>query len=118
MGYPPRTGLATSLESDRNGTGSTPMSNDAPESRGRPFAPGSGRRRQIPAPVGIYPSWLRLILTVLVPVAFAVTIPSEALTGRLSLSTLTLATALTAVIFTISHATWRLGLRNYAGASA
>jgi ABC-2 type transport system permease protein len=69
-------------------------------------------------PVGIYPSWLRLILTVLVPVAFAVTIPSEALTGRLSLSTLTLATALTAVIFTISHAIWRLGLRNYAGASA
>jgi ABC-2 type transport system permease protein len=69
-------------------------------------------------PVGIYPSWLRLILTILVPVAFAVTIPSEALTGRLSLSTLTLATALTAVIFTISHAIWRLGLRNYAGASA
>ncbi|HEX9674592.1 MAG TPA: ABC-2 family transporter protein, partial [Anaerolineales bacterium] len=32
-------------------------------------------------PVGIYPSWLRLILTFIVPVAFAVTAPAEALTA-------------------------------------
>ena len=35
-------------------------------------------------PVGIYPGWLRAVLTFLVPVAFAVTVPSEALVGRLS----------------------------------
>src|SRR5512140_559425 len=35
-------------------------------------------------PVGIYPDWLRIGLTFLVPVAFAVTVPAEALTGRLT----------------------------------
>ena len=35
-------------------------------------------------PIGIYPDWLRAALTFLVPVAFAVTIPSEALLGRLT----------------------------------
>ena len=35
-------------------------------------------------PVGIYPDWLRTGLTFLVPVAFAVTVPAEALTHRLS----------------------------------
>src|SRR5712692_1922671 len=34
-------------------------------------------------PVSIYPGWLRAGLTFLVPVAFAVTVPAEALTGRL-----------------------------------
>ncbi len=35
-------------------------------------------------PVAIYPRWLKLAMTFLVPVAFAVTVPSEALVGRLS----------------------------------
>jgi ABC-2 type transport system permease protein len=69
-------------------------------------------------PVGIYPGWLRFILTFLVPVAFAVTIPSEAFTGRLSPGTLLLATGLTAAIFGVAHLIWRLGLRSYGGASA
>ena len=33
-------------------------------------------------PVAIYPHWLKLAMTFLVPVAFAVTVPSEALVGR------------------------------------
>ena len=35
-------------------------------------------------PIGIYPHWLRYILTFLVPVAFAITVPAEALSGRLT----------------------------------
>src|SRR5512137_1974636 len=35
-------------------------------------------------PVGIYPRWLQLGLTFIIPVAFAVTIPAEALTSRLT----------------------------------
>ncbi len=35
-------------------------------------------------PVAIYPGWLRFGLTFLVPLAFAVTVPAEALTGRLT----------------------------------
>ncbi len=39
-------------------------------------------------PVGVYPTWLRTGLTFLVPIAFAVTVPAEALTGRLTGQTL------------------------------
>src|SRR5699024_3605600 len=34
-------------------------------------------------PITIYPGWLRVSLTFLIPIAFAVTIPAESLTGRL-----------------------------------
>src|SRR5439155_1664041 len=34
-------------------------------------------------PVGIYPTWLRFGLTFLVPIAFAVTVPAEAVASRL-----------------------------------
>jgi ABC-2 type transport system permease protein len=69
-------------------------------------------------PTGIYPGWLRLGLTFLVPVAFAVTAPSEALTGRLSGGTLLGAAALTALLLALSRMIWRLGLKRYSGASA
>ena len=39
-------------------------------------------------PVGIYPQWLRFGVTFLVPIAFAVTVPAEALTSRLDWQTL------------------------------
>ena len=44
-------------------------------------------------PVGIYPSWLRYSVTFLVPIAFAVTVPAEALTARLGWQTLVFAAA-------------------------
>ena len=44
-------------------------------------------------PVTIYPGWLRISLTYLVPIAFAVTVPAEVLTGRITIETLALATA-------------------------
>jgi ABC-2 type transport system permease protein len=69
-------------------------------------------------PVDIYPNWLRYGLTFLVPVAFAVTIPAQALTGRLSLQTWLGALALTVVLFIVARTIWRIGLKNYSGASA
>ena len=69
-------------------------------------------------PVDIYPNWLRYGLTFLVPVAFAVTVPAEALTGRLTLQTWFGALALTAILFIIARIVWLIGLRNYSGASA
>ena len=69
-------------------------------------------------PVDIYPNWLRYGLTFLVPVAFAVTVPAEALTGRLTLQTWLGALGLTVALFIISRVIWRIGLRNYSGASA
>ena len=69
-------------------------------------------------PVGIYPGWLRWSLTFLVPVAFATTVPAEALAGRLTTQTLLGAIALAVALLVVSRAFWRRGLRQYSGASA
>lgn len=69
-------------------------------------------------PVGIYPVWLRLGLTFLVPVAFAVTVPAEALTFRLTSQTLLLAVAMAIVALVGSRQFWKFGLKHYSGASA
>jgi ABC-2 type transport system permease protein len=69
-------------------------------------------------PVTIYPTWLRLVLTFVVPVAFAVTIPSQALTDRLNLPTLILTLGLAVIFLTASRLFWKVGVRRYSGASA
>lgn len=69
-------------------------------------------------PVGIYPGWLRTSLTFLVPIAFAVTVPAEALTGRLNWQTLLGATGLAFILLLLARLLWRIGLTRYSGASA
>lgn len=69
-------------------------------------------------PVTIYPGWLQMILTFLVPITFAVTVPAEALTGRLTLQTLALAIGVAVGLFLIARRFWQFGIRFYAGASA
>jgi ABC-2 type transport system permease protein len=69
-------------------------------------------------PIGLFPGWLRMIFTVLVPLAFAVTLPSEALTGRAGLLALGAAALFTAVLVAFTRWFWRLGVRSYSGASA
>jgi ABC-2 type transport system permease protein len=69
-------------------------------------------------PVGIYPQWLQIGLTFIIPVAFAVTVPAEALTGRLTLLSLLGAIGLTVVLMLLARLIWRLGVKHYAGASA
>ncbi len=69
-------------------------------------------------PVSIYPDWLRTGLTFLVPVAFAVTVPAEALTNRLRPETLLLAGVFTAALLAFARWFWHRGLRQYSGASA
>jgi ABC-2 type transport system permease protein len=69
-------------------------------------------------PIGIYPPWLRYTLTFLVPVAFATTVPAEALAGRLDAGTLAGAFALAAAMLGASRWFWSVGVRHYSGASA
>jgi ABC-2 type transport system permease protein len=69
-------------------------------------------------PISLYPGWLRFALTFIVPVAFVTTVPAEALTGRLSGTTLLGTVALAAVLFAVSRFIWQRGLRQYSGASA
>jgi ABC-2 type transport system permease protein len=69
-------------------------------------------------PIDIYPNWLKYVLTFLVPVAFAISVPAQALTGRLTLETWLGAVALTIFLFSFARAIWKIGLKNYSGASA
>ncbi len=69
-------------------------------------------------PVGIYPGWLRYSVTFLVPIAFAVTVPAQAVTSRLEWQTLALAAVFAAVLFVATRRFWRFGLSRYSGASA
>lgn len=69
-------------------------------------------------PVTIYPTWLRTSFTILVPLAFAVTVPAQALTGRLSGIGLTVAIGFTIVVTIATRLFWNVGLSHYHGASA
>jgi len=69
-------------------------------------------------PVSLYPGWLRYGLTFIIPVAFATTVPAEALTGRLTWETLLVGVVLAVVLLTVSRVFWRVGLRHYSGTSA
>jgi len=69
-------------------------------------------------PVTLYPGWLRISLTFLVPIAFAVTVPAQALTGRLTPEMLLLAAVFAALLLVGTRWFWRVGLKHYSGASA
>lgn len=69
-------------------------------------------------PVGIYPSWLRYGLTYVAPLAFAITVPVESLTGRLTWERLVTTLGLLVVFCTVTRLVWRAGIRRYSGASA
>ncbi len=69
-------------------------------------------------PIGIYPGWLRYSMTYLVPIGFAVTVPAQAITGRLQWQTIAIAIAFAVALVTFTRWFWRCGLRRYSGASA
>jgi ABC-2 type transport system permease protein len=69
-------------------------------------------------PVEIYPGWLRMGVTFLVPLAFAVTVPAQSVTSRLTIGNVLLAFGLAAGLILLSRWFWRRGLRRYSGASA
>ena len=69
-------------------------------------------------PVTIFPQWLRPVLTFVVPIAFAVTVPAQALTGELTAGTVVLALAVAAAFFAGARVFWLVALRHYTGASA
>lgn len=69
-------------------------------------------------PLGIYPGWLRVALTAIVPIALAVTMPASALVGRLALIDVALSVATALVVLITSRWLFRRGIRSYSGASA
>ena len=69
-------------------------------------------------PVGLYPGWLRLVLTWIVPVGVITTFPAEALTGTLSPAALAGSLLLALVLLGAASAFFRLAVRRYASASS
>lgn len=70
-------------------------------------------------PVSLYPYWLRYSMVFLVPIALAITVPAEALIGRLSWTTLIFSCSWAVMMFLLSRAFFNFGVRRrYMGASA
>jgi len=69
-------------------------------------------------PVGLYPGWLRLILTWIIPVGMMTTVPAQALAGTLSPAMLMLSVLLSLGALIGTSWLFRRGLTKYASASS
>jgi ABC-2 type transport system permease protein len=69
-------------------------------------------------PVDVYPGWLRITLSTVVPIGIAVTIPAQAIAGRLDATGLLAMLVGTVSMWWFAGWFWRRGLRSYTGASA
>jgi ABC-2 type transport system permease protein len=69
-------------------------------------------------PVGLYPGWLQLILTWVIPVGLMTTIPAQALSGNLSWQSMSLTLIFTLGVFLGASWLFRQGLKRYASASS
>jgi ABC-2 type transport system permease protein len=69
-------------------------------------------------PVDVYPGWLRITLSTVVPIGIAVTVPAQAIAGRLDLLGFVAFVVGTIVVCWFASWFWRIGLRSYTGASA
>ena len=69
-------------------------------------------------PATVYPPWLRLIVTFVVPIAVATTVPLQALRGDLSGGQVLLFLLIGLAAFLVATRVWRLGVKHYSGASS
>ena len=69
-------------------------------------------------PVTIYPPWLRLIVTYLVPIALATSIPLMGLRGELSGLQVMVFIGIGLGALLIASRVWKAGVRHYSGASS
>ncbi len=69
-------------------------------------------------PIGIFPGGLRLALSTIFPAGLAVTVPAEALTGRLDAASVFMAVSMALALLVASRLMWRHAVRRYEGASA
>jgi ABC-2 type transport system permease protein len=69
-------------------------------------------------PATVYPAWLRVIVTFIIPIAVATTIPLQALRGELGLIQVLTYLAVSVLGFVIASKVWKSGLKQYSGASS
>ena len=69
-------------------------------------------------PLSAYPPTLRLVFTLVLPVAFLTTVPAQALLGRVTPAWVGLALLVAAAGWLLARAFWRYALRHYTSASS
>ena len=69
-------------------------------------------------PVTVYPAWLRIIVTFVIPIAVATTIPLQALRGDLNIQQIVTFFMVAVVSFIVASRVWKVGLKQYSGASS
>ena len=69
-------------------------------------------------PVTVYPIWLRVIVTFLIPIAVATTVPLQALRQELGTSQVLMFLGIGVASFLIASQVWKAGLKRYSGASS
>jgi ABC-2 type transport system permease protein len=69
-------------------------------------------------PATVYPTWLRLIVTYLVPIAVATTVPLQALRGDLNAWQVVFFLGVGVASFLVASRVWKAGVQKYSGASS
>ena len=69
-------------------------------------------------PVTVYPVWLRIIVTFIIPVAVATTIPLQALRGELNIGRILMFIVISIASFLVASQVWKAGLKRNSGASS
>jgi len=69
-------------------------------------------------PVSVYPVWLRIIVTYIIPIAVATTIPLQALRGDLNLTNIITFAGIGIISLVVATRVWKSGLKRYSGASS
>jgi ABC-2 type transport system permease protein len=69
-------------------------------------------------PVTVYPPWLRILVTFVIPIAVATTVPLQGLRGDLTLDRALMFIAIGVLSFLIASQVWKRGLKQYSGASS
>jgi ABC-2 type transport system permease protein len=70
------------------------------------------------APFDIFPPGTKAVLTYLLPLAFIVFVPAQALTGRLALWQVPVAALIAVLSLLLANIAWRAGIRRYSSASS
>jgi ABC-2 type transport system permease protein len=69
-------------------------------------------------PSTVYPAWLRVLVTFIIPIGVATTVPLQALRGDIGLLQSLGFVLISIVVFLLSAQVWKAGVKRYSGASA
>jgi ABC-2 type transport system permease protein len=69
-------------------------------------------------PISVYPWWLKIIVTFIIPIGLATTVPIQALRGELTLSNMLVFMGVSFGALIIASQVWKFGVRQYSSASS